>query len=71
MRPTLRFFNEDEPIAHHVPLATMTLGEFCQILGDAKDTDRTWIQDFADDEIQLPIDLYEVLNAYAHMRAAA
>ncbi|MCA9023809.1 MAG: hypothetical protein KDA86_01225 [Planctomycetaceae bacterium] len=71
MRPTLRLFTEDDSAAGHVPLVTMSLGEFCQILGDAKDTDRTWIQDFADDEIQVPVDLYEVLHAYAHMRAAA
>ncbi len=71
MRPTLRLFTEDDPVGTQVPLATMTLGEFCRILGDANGTDRTWIQDFAQDEIQVPVDLYEVLHAYAAMRAAA
>ena len=42
-----------------------------QILTDASRTDRTWLQDFAEDEIGVSPDLYEVLSAYRHLRPSA
>ncbi len=71
MRPTLRLFTNDEHFATELPQATMTVGELCRLLRDANDSDRTWLQDFAADEVRVPIDLYEVLHAYAQMRTAA
>ena len=71
MPPTLRLFADKEDFVTESPQATMTVGELCRLLRDADASDRTWLQDFADDEVRVPIDLYEVLNAYAHMRAAA
>ena len=37
-------------------------------LADAVQSDRTWLRDFADDEVTISMDLYEVLLAYQHYR---
>ena len=46
----------------------VTLGEIFPLLADAVRSDRTWIDDFADDEITISSDLYEVILAYQHYR---
>lgn len=38
------------------------------LLADAVRSERTWLQDFADDEVTISMDLYEVLLAYKHYR---
>ena len=47
---------------------TVPLGEVFPLLADAVRGDRAWLDDFADDEIQIPSDLYDVLMAYRHFR---
>jgi len=32
---------------------------------------RTWLEDFEDDELQVSADLYEVISAYTHLRPSA
>jgi hypothetical protein len=38
------------------------------LLADAVASNRTWITDFADDEIEISSDLNDVLQAYRHFR---
>jgi hypothetical protein len=38
------------------------------LLADAVASDRTWLKDFADEEIAVSPDLYDVLQAYRHFR---
>lgn len=38
------------------------------LLADAIESQRTWLSDFADDEVTVSADLYEVLMAYQHFR---
>lgn len=38
------------------------------LLADAVLSQRTWLADFADDEVTVSADLYEVLMAYQHFR---
>ncbi len=72
MRPRLRLFTgEDTPLDSPAPQVTMTVGEFCRILSHAIHHDRTWLQDFEDEEIQVPEDLFEVMSAYWHLRPGA
>ncbi|MCA9075583.1 MAG: hypothetical protein KDA93_11165 [Planctomycetaceae bacterium] len=71
MRPTLRLFSEDADLFHQPPRAMMTVGELCRLLRDADASDRTWLQDFESDHVHVPLDLYEVLQAYAQMLPAA
>jgi hypothetical protein len=44
------------------------LGEILPLLADAVASDRTWLKDFADEEISVSPDLYDVLQAYRHFR---
>lgn len=73
MRPRLRLFiGEDEPdTAVAEPDVCMKLGDFTRILADAIIWDRSWIADFADDDVRVPADLYEVLCTYAQIRPSA
>ena len=49
----------------------MKLGEFTKILADAIIWDRTWVTDFADEDIRVSADLYEILTMYSQMRPSA
>jgi len=46
----------------------MPLGEVLPLLADAVASNRTWLTDFADDEIEISSDLNDVLQAYRHFR---
>jgi hypothetical protein len=46
----------------------LPLGEVLPLLLDAVRGGRAWVDDFADDEISISSDLYEVLLAYRHFR---
>jgi hypothetical protein len=46
----------------------VTLGEVLPLLTDAVASDRTWLRDFAADEIDISADLHDVLQAYRHFR---
>ena len=47
---------------------TVQLGDICELLAEAHQSGRTWLQDFADDEITVSSDLYDVLMAYRFHR---
>lgn len=47
---------------------TVPASEVFDALSDALQYGRTWLNDFADDEITLSNDLYEVIKAYQHFR---
>ena len=47
---------------------TVPLGEILPLLAEAIESERTWLRDFADDEITISMDLYEVILAYQHYR---
>lgn len=47
---------------------TVTLSEIFPLLADAVRCQRTWLKDFADDELTISSDLYEVILAYQHCR---
>jgi hypothetical protein len=47
---------------------TVPLGEILPLLAEAVQSRRTWLEDFATDEVTISTDLYEVLLAYQHYR---
>ena len=47
---------------------TVPLGEIFPLLADALRSGRCWLDDFADDEITISTDLYELILAYEHYR---
>ena len=72
MRPRLRLFTGDESVATlPEPVVNISFAELTRILSDASSVDRTWLQDFADDEICVSGDLYDVLCACRHLRPSA
>lgn len=48
------------------PQVTVSVGEVLPLLAHAVASQRTWLKDFADDEISISADLYEVLLAYQY-----
>lgn len=72
MQPRLKLFTgEDESMVFEEPMVRMKLGEVCQILSEAGRYRRSWLSDFADDEIQVSSDLYEVLTTYWQLKPGA
>ena len=45
---------------------TVPLAEILPMLADAVNNHRTWLSDFADDEVSISNDLYEIILAYQH-----
>lgn len=50
---------------------TVSTGDVLPLLVDAALTNRAWVEDFADDTMDIPQDLYEVLLAYRRFRQDA
>lgn len=74
MRPKLKLFvgaDEPETLTFPEPEVFISLGELSRIIADAMIWDRTWVADFADDEVKISADLYDVLATYAHLRPSA
>lgn len=72
MRPRLRLYTGhcDESVLQQ-PQVTMRLGEMAVMLDDARRHNRTWLQDFEQEEVQVPADLFEVMTAYWQLRDSA
>ena len=72
MRPRLRLYTGPGDVSTlPEPQMTIRLGDITRILRDAVRTDRTWLRDFENDEVQISTDLYEVLSTYSHLRPSA
>jgi hypothetical protein len=54
---------DPEPGRVNVPLR-----DVFPLLSDAVRNERTWLRDFADEEVAISTDLYEVILAYQHYR---
>ena len=50
---------------------SVPLGEILPALASAVRTRRAWVRDFADDEVTISNDLYEVIMAYSNLRPSA
>jgi len=71
MRHRLRLFTGDDTATTTSEQVTVRLGDISRALRDAARWNRTWLEDFADDEVQVSSDLYEILSAYIRMRPGA
>jgi hypothetical protein len=72
MRPRLRLYTgEDCGSATLEPQVSVRLGDITRVLADAVRWNRTWLSDLEDDEIRISADLYEVIEAYSHLRPSA
>jgi hypothetical protein len=62
---------EDDPAAvadQDPPTVKVTLGEILPLLADAVNSKRTWLRDFANEDVSISSDLHEVILAYQHFR---
>jgi len=72
MRHRLRLYTgEDEGTAVAEPGMTVKLSEITGILAEAVHSDRAWLRDFDNDEVQISADLYDVLSTYWNLRPSA
>lgn len=77
MRPALRIFTGEDSVSAPAPAAprgamvTVSFGDILEPLAEALLRNRAFLTDFADDEIQLTTDLYDVLMACRRLRAGA
>ncbi|MCH2201369.1 MAG: hypothetical protein MK102_05340 [Fuerstiella sp.] len=65
MRTRLKLFVGDDSRQHEestAPHAAMPLEDFARVIADAVAWDRTWLQDFADDQVIVSQDLYEIIR---------
>jgi hypothetical protein len=63
--PSTLSISENQANAEKVSVPLM---DVLPLLADAVQSERTWLRDFADDEVTISMDLYEVLLAYQHYR---
>ena len=72
MHHRLKMFLGEAPVeTTPAPGMTVTLREISAVLAEAVSSRLSWLQDFADDQIQIPNDLYDVLVAYRRLRKSA
>jgi hypothetical protein len=75
-QPKLRLFCGDEagdavsraPALPEAQTVSVPLADVFPLLAEAARSRRAWLSDFADDQITISQDLYEVIVAYQHYR---
>jgi hypothetical protein len=76
-QPKLRIFYGDDvstplaPATSAPATVTVPLADVFPLLAEAAGNRRAWLSDFADDQITISQDLYEVIVAYQHYRRPA
>jgi hypothetical protein len=65
------YLGEDAPESVEAPGITVSLREISGILAEAVNGRKAWLEDFADDPIQIPADLYDVVLAYRRLKKSA
>ena len=72
IRPRLRLFRGDDDDTIITPsMISISFGELRAIVEDASRSNRMWLSDFSQDEVQIPEDLYDVMTAYNQLRPGA
>lgn len=67
------YYGPESPAVSHAEASrehqvTVPLGEILPLLADAVQSKRTWLRDFANDDVTISTDLYEIILAYQHCR---
>lgn len=70
-QPGLKLYNPDKHTARPSKMKKVRLKQIVRVLFDAAKSDRTWLSDFAEDEIKISADLYETLTLYRRLRPSA
>lgn len=67
----LKLFDPENLVADRPKMKRVRLKQIVRVLFDAAKSDRTWLSDFAEDEIKISADLYETLTMYRRLRPSA
>ncbi len=67
----LKLFDPDKLVVNRPKMKRVRLKQIVRVLFDAAKADRTWLSDFAEDEIKISADLYETLTLYRRLRPSA
>jgi hypothetical protein len=65
------FIGDDDGGTAVAQQVSVRFGEITGILEDAIRTNRSWLSDFENDEVQISEDLYEIISAFSHLRPSA
>lgn len=72
MHHRLRIFTgEEETLEQKDQMVNVRFGEIADALAEAVYYRRTWVNDFSEDEVKIPTDLYAILAASSHLRPGA
>ena len=69
--PRLKLFDPENRVAEAPRMKRVRLKQIISVLTEAARSDRTWLSDFAEDEIKISADLYETLTLYRRLRPSA
>ncbi len=69
--PRLKLYDPENRVAEAPRMKRVRLKQIINVLAEAAKSDRTWLSDFADDEVKISADLYEVLTLYRRLRPSA
>lgn len=69
--PRLKLYDPENRVALAPKMKRVRLKQIVQVLFEAVQSDRTWLTDFADDEVKISADLYEVLTLSRRLRPSA
>lgn len=69
--PRLKLFDPENRVAESPRMKRVRLKQILNVLAEAARSDRTWLSDFANDEVKISADLYEVLSLYRRLRPSA
>ena len=67
----LKLYDPENRVAEAPRMKRVRLKQIVRVLFDAAKSDRTWLSDFAEDEIKISADLYEALTVYRRLRPSA
>ncbi len=72
MRHRLRLYTGEDSFATTAePKMSVKLADLVRVIADASRFKRTWLDDFKDDDVEIPADLYEVISTYWEIRPGA
>ncbi len=71
MRPQLRLYTGGNDCSVAEPPVSVKLSELTRVLLESAEWDKTWMQDFSNDDIQVSADLYEIISHFTHLRPSA
>ena len=66
--PRLKLFEPKNRVAEGSRMKRVRLKQIINVLSEVAKSDSTWLSDFADDEVKISADLFEILSLYRRLR---